>query len=790
MHIVDSLAGRLISNIRSREFEKPIILTDKSVYISNENIWFRVFVLRSISKKFSSASKNLFVQLIDEKDSVISSMVLDATTGRLGGKLTLSQSLASGYYWLRAFTQSMAEDKINSVPLVPVYIINSPFSMGIEQETPFTNTYSDDDISVKFYPEGSSIITAANSVIAFYIGSKNRNNPQPRYVNGYVKDSRDSIVTRFTSDEQGLGKFTLYSVRSRKYTAHVTWHGKDLTFDLPSYNPYASQLAITKSADGQSKLRVLLEDSLNHKAFETYLLGIAKDSLCFISVGSGSYELALPQQKFPEGTATFYLLDNHLNILSERSVYFRNNNLFVKATLNDSIYKKREKASLSVSLKDARDQAVPASFSIAIVDTDFTFVESPSAMIAAYFEKQSLGNLDTWDFDNTENLSDEQLDILMIARACSYASLLKQNIPFTPHDNDSLLFIKGKAFYLNQKPAAKKVATLLPKSGNIGFIIDTTDTQGKFRFPLIEYPDSTQFLIQIANQHGKVEQVKVVLDSMAFPGIAGPPAEKQKFRLSMAMIKRYVRFYTDTSLPRWDKQLEPVIVRAVKKKELNYDEAKRISQFSKIITAEKFNKAGVNSVSNAVLEIPGLQLINGFVNIGGVAGFAPGPQTEPIIIENGVQVSLSSSGSTGSGSPVLTYLNAINPREISFIEVLTGPEGAAYGMRGGHGVILINTKQSFTPEKENTLLKSFVVRGYYNALLFKMPDYTNPVISSARFNDLRSTLYWNAISLTDPEGKIEIPFFTSDVPGVYKVRLRGVTIHGDIISKLLTFQIR
>jgi hypothetical protein len=72
-----------------------------------------------------------------------------------------------------------------------------------------------------------------------------------------------------------------------------------MSFPLTPFNFYAGQLSVVNDNNGARKIRVLLEDSIYKKDIKTYLVGVAKDSLCFASIGAGMYEVAIPVEKFP-----------------------------------------------------------------------------------------------------------------------------------------------------------------------------------------------------------------------------------------------------------------------------------------------------------------------------------------------------------------------------------------------------------------------------------------------------------------------------------------------------------
>jgi len=777
---LDSVSAQLISALRQQQTEQSFIVTDKSLYKAGESVWLRVFLLRSASQKLSRVSRNLFLDLVNESDSVLSTLLLDVKTGVLNAKLYLGQTLPSGFYWIRAYTRYMADVEKNKIALQPIYIVNSAAIADNGSRVTHKGNYEADNISMRLFPEGGTLMTGANCTVAFHIVDGKKD---PVAISGSIINDRDSLVTSFTSDNYGLGKFEIFPTRGRKYKAQLTWNGKEMSWPLPPYNFFAGQLSVVTEKDGERKLRVLLEDSVYRKDLKTYLVGIAKDSLCFASIGTGMYEIEIPGDKFPPGVATFYLFDENLHLLTERSLYFKDN-LLIKASLDKNVYKKREKADLTLSISDAQGHPLPASLTIAIVDSSLTQPRAMSAIVSDYFENSDGLSSNNWYLANARELTDQQLDILMMARNDSYRDItFRTNKPAFYSDSDSLLYIRGNAFLTREKPAAYKIATIFSKTSSVAYDVDTTSNVGRFVFPLAEYPDSTRFLIQVSSPQGAVEQTDIILDKFKFPEVR-TILPKDKFTVRAATINHYLKIYPDTLAGLRGDELSPVTVKAYKKKELTYDPSKRVSPDSKIITSQDIGK-GANSVSNAFLRVPGVQLVNGFVTIKGIASFAPGPSTEPIIVLDGIQVYPAGSGMFAS--PVLNYLDQLNPDDISFIEVLTGPEGSAYGLRGGNGVVIVNTRKTIDDPGGNQL-NTFLVRGYHTPPPFLMPDYSNSKMKAGKFNDIRSTLYWEAATLTDQNGQIKIPFFTSDIPANFKVIITGITSHGDVINRTISFR--
>jgi hypothetical protein len=774
---LESISTQLINNIRLQQTEKSFIVTDRSLYRTGESVWLRVFLLRSTSQRMSRISKNLFIDLVNEKDSVVSTLLLDVKNGLLSARLYLGQSLTSGFYWIRAYTRYMADVDTNRIGIYPIYVVNSAAINDNGSRLVRKGNYNPDIVSMQLFPEGGSLMTGANCTVGFHIiDGKN----DPVAISGSVKDDRDSVVTSFTSDNYGLGKFELFPTRGRRYKAELTWNGKVMTYPLPPYNFFAGQLSVINDNNGGRKIKVLLEDSVYRQDIKTYLVGVAKDSLCFASIGTGMYEVAIPVEKFPPGVTTFYLFDETFHLLSERSVYFKDN-LVIKASLDKTIYKKRARADLNLSISDAQGNPLPASLAIVVVDSSLVQPPSTASIVTSCFENGfSCGN---WSLTDEGELTDQQLDILMMARSTFKDMMSGNNKPAFYSDSDSLLYIQGNAFLSKEKPAANKIATIFSKATSVAFDVDTTNNAGRFVFPLTEYPDSSRFLIQVASPQGTLEQTNIILDKFKFPEVRSV-LPKDKFIIRPTAVNHFLKLYPDTLSGIRGQELSPVTVKGYKKKELTYDPSKRVSPDSKIITSENIG-TGAGSVANAFLRVPGVSIINGFVAFNGVSSFSPGASTEPMVFLDGVRAQLGGGGSFSS--PVLNYLDQLNPDDISFIEVLTGPEGSAYGVRGGNGVVLVNSRRTID-DPGGISPNIFLVRGYHVPPLFMMPDYNNSKVKAGKFNDIRSTLYWEAATLTDQNGQIKIPFFTADLVTSYKVIITGITSRGDVIHRTISFR--
>jgi len=264
---------------------------------------------------------------------------------------------------------------------------------------------------------------------------------------------------------------------------------------------------------------------------------------------------------------------------------------------------------------------------------------------------------------------------------------------------------------------------------------------------------------------------------------------KSKFNLIGILPKtQVIKYHTDSVFAGVDKEwLAPVKVQTRAKKPDTYINSKRVNPFSHIITSDMISRDGFGGVGNAVLMVPGVTMSMGYLTILGGDGRGGNKTAEPILILDGVQVTGSNSEGIGDKSPVFRYLNLLPPGDIDFIEVLTGADAAIYGMRGGNGVIIVNTKN----RAENTAngpsgMKIVSPKTYHIAPSFPMPDYSIKEIKEADAPDRRNTIYWNGNVVTDNNGNAAVSFFTADTRTTYSVVITGITANGEYIYKRMT----
>ncbi|HEY0668818.1 MAG TPA: TonB-dependent receptor plug domain-containing protein [Sphingobacteriaceae bacterium] len=90
-----------------RPYEKIHLHLDKPYYAIGDNIWFKAYVVQAEKNQPSYLSKILYVDLINEKDSIKQTLKLPVFVGLAWGEFSLKDSLKEGNYRIRAYTNWM-----------------------------------------------------------------------------------------------------------------------------------------------------------------------------------------------------------------------------------------------------------------------------------------------------------------------------------------------------------------------------------------------------------------------------------------------------------------------------------------------------------------------------------------------------------------------------------------------------------------------------------------------------------------------------------------------------------
>ncbi len=101
-------------------FEKTYVHTDKEYYYPGERIWYKAYISRYSGLVVNSPSKTLYVELLNSTGKMMLEQTIRLDSGHAVGDMILPDSMATGTYFLRAYTnfqRNFGDEVLFSKPL-------------------------------------------------------------------------------------------------------------------------------------------------------------------------------------------------------------------------------------------------------------------------------------------------------------------------------------------------------------------------------------------------------------------------------------------------------------------------------------------------------------------------------------------------------------------------------------------------------------------------------------------------------------------------------------------------
>jgi hypothetical protein len=759
---LDRIAAKLINQYSAEARELVALHTDKSTYRAGSNIWFRAYLFSSNGFPVKEKNTILFVDLVNQKDSVVDRALLNLDSLQYHGALSTAEYLSEGFYQLRAYTKTIIKEHPADIFMAPVYIVN-----GKKATTDsYTNEVDSEDPIVRFYPEGNNIINGVSSTIIYTASDKYGN---PAEISGIVRDNKDTIVAKFNGFGIGQFSFEPYS-KDRTYKAYIkTKKNSDLLFSLPEISAVSYQLSLLEKTDNQLIFRVALGDSLYKKKASSYLIAVADGKPCFASAGTGMYMVNVPLKNIPNGIADFYLFNENEEMVSKRSVFIENNTVKLTISTDRSEYYNRNKANFNISITNGEGKPVRAVLSVSVTDNEFTGSAPP--LHCAYnflIQRNGIHLLST---------QSTQTDLLL--------PLVRDNrqlMETNPHIKENNFYwdgleIKGRIQHKNGIGLPNDLIVLSNPENKLTFS-DSTDNSGAYAFRSIVFTGIKQFSVMLPALYEKQKNYNIIEEPALYPGIVSYSA--LNYRMSATQLKAVTEFkkiQADSLVTGISKfLLQQLAIAETTDKKKNLAPKKGLQPYR--ITAEMLDKLNLSNTVDALKMVPGVIMMNNRLTIrGGLQSLALGQDlsnVEPLLIVNGV---------SAANTSVVDYLNSIPPSNIEYIDVLTGPEAALYGTRAGNGVISVKTTNQIrlNQHKNDKELPTILIRGFHKEPSFFIPSYEIDAVRQANFTDNRTTIYWNGEIIPNTAGRASFSFYTADLKNDYKVTVEGITDKGELI---------
>jgi hypothetical protein len=759
--------------------EKVYLHTDRQTYAAGETIWLKAYLTAGPFHIPSSLSSTIYVELIASDGEIIQQHKLFTPDGFTSGHLELSDSVRSGNYLLRAYTNWMRNSGEEFFFHRPLKIWNSQVITEPSSTIPETE-FGTEKLDIQFFPEGGNLVQGILSKVAFKVIGEDG---LGKTVKGKILEG-DAVITEFESNSLGMGVFPLLPKKGKIYRAQV--EGSEIDLDLPIAQESGLVMSVSNSSQSED-IVVKIQSTEKCHISKINLLAQTRGLVCASSradLANRVVFVRIPKKEFPTGIAQITTLDENGNPLAERLVFIdHQDQLLLSAVPDKSNYAPREPIRIDINAKDKDGKPVEANFSMSVFDkSQVPFDEDQETIQSNLLLSSELrGQIENPGYYfNPENPDREvALDYLLLTqgwRKYRIQEALNGDLPKPTYRIEKGITITGQLTDpKTNKPIASGTASYLSLFPISESRTTASDSQGNFEFKDLIYFNSAEVMLQGKSKTGKsAATISADLTARtptlkhAISPLKAPPSAAEKDFLIESVKRKNINRAFDFDEDLFS--LEGVEVTATKITD-QYTGPKIYGGGSAKITVAD-NPALEN------LQHP-LDLVKG--RVAGVQVWGSG-DTWSILIQ-GV------SSINSSVEPLIMVddipvpiegLSSIPVLEIESVSVWKGPDAAIFGSRGANGVLGFYTKrgkvQSTTPNQSD---HPPVPSGYQIEKKFYSPKYEAKEPPQPR-PDRRVTLFWAPDIQTDSSGKATVLFYNHDLESVLQGELEGISRKGEV----------
>ncbi|GAB3806255.1 Plug domain-containing protein [Spirosoma humi] len=784
----DEFIQRLVEQFRvytgQHPTEKVYIHIDRDAYLIGETVWLKGYIFDGKTHEADTLSKVLYVDLVDVKARRVRLRTqLRATNSYAPGQLLLPDSLPSGSYQLRGYTNFMRNypEAYFFTKRVTILRADEP---GATPRNPTVIPKPD----VQFLPEGGHLVNGLTSRVAFKVVNSSG---EGLAVKGFVLDTKKDTVTGFTTTHLGMGYLMLKPEATQLYTAYVTLaDGTLASYPMPAVQEQGVVMQVENLTNKDNVLVYLMNNKTATDSSATLtlvaqtrgqLIQVAK-----VPVSRKTAMIRLPRAAFPEGVAQLTVFDETHKPVCERLVFInKNEQINVAVVADKAVYKNREQINLTITTSSADGKPVPANLSLAAVDARLApEADSMGATIRSHLLLSSdlTGTIEQPDayFNPANKDRWLHLDLLLLTqgwRRFAWADVLAGAVPPTKYPIERGLSLTGRVMRPNQKDIGGKVKLtfiIAKKDSTRDVLVGETDESGNYVAYDLDFTDTTTVLIQGLKGNANRNLV-ITLDQLLTPTVTLVQAPYNPMEFRADELAEFIRRTKENQeIERQLKRNGEVLLQTVTVKAKKTEERDSRVIYGRPDATVKFdpmNTAGRMTILDVIQgKVAGVQVtgsgFNARVQIRGAANFS-GP-VEPLFMLDGMPMDLQG-------------IMSISVQDVDRVDVLKGASAAIYGSRASGGVISILTKRgqpNYDLSKEaapGTLLAK--LPGYAPVRQFYAPRYETKKPEHVR-PDHRTTLFWAPMIQTDAEGKATVSFFASDAKTDVRIRVEGATFAG------------
>lgn len=782
----------LLSFTNENVTEKVFLHLDKPYYAAGERVWFKAYLVDGVFHKADSLSAVLYVDILKNGDSKIINSGNFRLDGGLGhGELLLPDSIANGFYTIRAYTNWMRNFSSDFFFKQTFEVIGGK---AIQATQNMANSF---DFDLQFMPESGHLVDGIQNKVAFKAID---NNGKGIDFQGVILMNNKDTLGKISSEHLGMGFFRVRPKFGVKYSVSVKDPSNnkfEKIFELPKVEEFGAVLSVD-NFESKDYINLSIRTKFPNYGNPMKIVAQSRGLVAY----TGSFQSSevktvqnVPRNLLSDGIVHFTLFDEANNPICERLVFNTLPKPFnIKLSSNKPTFRKREKTTLEFEVTDENGKPVDESFfSLAVTDAAQVLQGKNQENIYSYFFLGSdlKGQVEqpAYYFESKNEKAQKHLDLLLMTQGWTRFNW-KDVFSSTPKKYDFYpevgININGRVVKSNNKALKESIhITGLLKNEEVSqTIMNDTEINGVFNIYGLNFQDSADLVLTA----WKNENQKDYITYLEFPKQQVGEVIKRSpvftFQKEQEISNEYIenaKFLIALEKDAIITELQTLNVKAKREKVVDNRRPYGDRVYKTIDYRKNGSVGGLSVLESMQSQLAGIEIkcnytgkncqvrIRGNVSMMG--------NNEPLYLLDGV--------------PVEQFaIQALPLNQIERVDVLTGASAIIYGPRAAAGVINVLTKNgnpNDSSELETPFAKKHRVKGYNRVKEFYLPKYDVP--NPPADHDARATIYWNPmIKVTKGWSKVE--FFNSDESTEVNCIIQGIDGKGNVGIGNLTYKVQ
>ena len=765
----DSLV-RMFNNFRARHLEEKLYVHfDEDLHLAGETVWFKIYCVDVFQHRYLDLSKVAYVEVLDSENKPVLQTKVELSGGYGTGSLFLPSSIATGNYWVRAYTHWMRNGSPDFYLHHPISIINTLNSSDQRR----TNT--PESITAQFFPEGGYAVTNLPGKVAFQVTGKSGNGID--FKGSLINEAHDTVA-RFAPLKFGIGSFTFKPIANEKYwSVIVTKAGVKSVFAFPQSKPDGYSLSVNENAEFL-QISIRASNTARQGSGYTYLVVHAHQLVEYaaeIGLPNNEASITIGKDKLQEGISHITLFDGNLQPVAER-LYFTlpktSSKIGVKADQTEYGQRKKVIVELEVSGLENNVDSMGVSLSIS---RSYASLQGVQSNIQSYLWLTSdlVGRVESpeYYFENGDPNVSQAIDNLMLThgwRRFKWNDMQSTTRPkplFLPEYRGHL--IQGQVLNQDGKPVSGVLTYLSSPGKGIRIYPSISDSHGGVKYETLNLDGKRKVILQA--DPGRDSTVKVNLIS---------PYANEFAMLFQTRLKIDRVAETDLRLRSIGMQVNYM-----------FGKESALASSENADTTAFYGRPSETYKLDAYTRFPVMEeVMREYVK--GVLVRKRKDKFHFMVLDN-VRLGLFNDNPLVmlDGVPIFDVdkIIAYDPLKVTRLEILT--KKYFLGPVTFNGILSYRTYAGDMPDfkldPRNVVIN---YEGLQQQREFYAPSYEKS--TSSRVPDQRSQLLWIPTVWCKPGEKKRIEFYTSDLPGKFNIVAEGISVEGKLGSGMGTFGVK